>query len=90
MGKVFIGKRWLDMAYIGAVDLLCDGVMGQFGNIRVAVSATNIMMDAFAVDMLTNIVIYSFPVFINSAHKAVFVAHETVFLVRRLSPKAGG
>ena len=35
MRKVFIGKRWLDMAYIGAVDLLCYGVMGQFGNIRV-------------------------------------------------------
>ena len=75
------------MADIGAVDLLCYGIMGQFGDIRVTVSAGNTMMDAFTVNIFTNIIIYSFPVFINSAEKAVFVAHETIFLVRSLCRK---
>jgi hypothetical protein len=90
MGKVFIGKRWLDMAYIGAVDLHCYGVMGQFFNIRVAVSARNTMMDAFTVDMFTNIIIYPLAIFIDPADEPVFMAHETVFFVRGFSPKTGG
>ena len=67
MGKVFIGKRRLDMADIGAVDLFCYRVMWQLGNIRVAVPAGNIIMDGFGVNIFIDIIIYSFPAFINSA-----------------------
>jgi hypothetical protein len=49
-----------------------------------AVSAGNIMMDGFAVDMFIDIIIYFFPVFINSAKEAVFVTHKAVFFVRCL------
>jgi hypothetical protein len=75
------------MADIGAVDLLCYGVMGQFGDIGMTVPAGNTMMDGFAVDMFIDIIIYSFTVFINPAHKSIFVAHKTVFLVRCLCRK---
>ena len=76
------------MANIGAVDFFCYRVMGQLVNIGMAVTAGNIMMDGFAVDIFIDIIIYSFPVLINSAEKAVFVAHETIFLVRCLCREA--
>ena len=85
MRKILVGKRRLEVTLIGAVDLLCYRIMGKFGNIGMAVSARNIMMDTFSIDMFTDIKIYFFSVFINSAHKTIFVAHETVFLVRCFS-----
>ena len=88
MGKVFIGKRWLDMAYIGAIDLLGYRVMGQFVNIGMAVSAGNIIMDGLTVNMFIDIIIYSSSVFIDSSQKAVPVTQETVFLVCRLCREA--
>jgi len=76
------------MANIGAVDLLCYRVMGQFVNIGMAISAGNIMMDGFTVNMFINIIIYSSSVFIDSPQKAVPVTQETVFLVCRLCREA--
>jgi hypothetical protein len=88
MGKVFVGKRRLDMADIGAVDLLCYRVMGQFVNIGVTVPAGDITMNGFAVDMFIHVIIYSSSVFIDSAQKAVSVTQEAVILVRRLCREA--
>jgi hypothetical protein len=76
------------MADIGAVDILCYRVMGQLVNIGMAVSAGDIMMNGFAVDMFIDIIIYSSSVFIDSSQKAVPVTQEAVFLVRRLCRKA--
>ena len=88
MGKVLVGKRRLDMADIGAIDLFCHGSMGQFVNIGMAVPAGNIMMDGLAVDMLIHIIIDPSTVFINSAQKTIFVTHETIFFVRCLCREA--
>jgi hypothetical protein len=88
MGKIFVGKRRLDMAYIGAVDLLGYRIMGQFVNIGMAVTAGNIMMNGFAVNMFIHIIIYSSSVFIDSSQKSIFMTHETVFFVRRLCREA--
>ena len=88
MGKVLVGKRWLYMADIGAIDLFCHGIMGQFVNIGMTVSAGNIMMDGLAVDMLIHIIIDPSTVFINSAQKMILVTHETIFFVRCLCREA--
>jgi len=88
MGKVFVGKRRLDMADIGAVDLFCYRVMGQFINIGMAVSAGDIIMNGFAVDMFIHIIIYSSSIFIDSAQKSVSVTQQAVILVRRLCREA--
>ena len=88
MGKVFVGKRRLYMANIGAVDLLCHRVMGQLVNIGMAVSAGDIMMNGFAVNMFIHIIIYCSSVFIDSSQKAVSVTQETVIPVRSLYREA--
>jgi hypothetical protein len=88
MGKVFVGKRRLDMADVGAVDLLCYRIMGQFVNIGVTVPAGDITMNGFAVNMFIHIIIYSSSVFIDSAQKAVSVTQEAVILIRRLCREA--
>jgi len=84
MRKVFVGKRRLDMANIGAVDFLCHRGMGQLVDICMAVSAGNILMNGFAVNMFIDIIIYSSSVFIDSSQKAVSVTQEAVILVRSL------
>jgi len=90
MGKVFLGKRRLDVTLIGAINLLGHRIMGQFFNVGMAVSAGDVSVNTFCVHMSVNIIIYPLAIFIDPADETVFMAHETVFFVRGFSPKTGG
>ena len=72
------------MALIGAIDDFGDGIVRNFGNVGMTVTAFNLAMNAVIVNCFVNIVIPSFAVFIYSADKPVFVAHEAVVFIGRV------
>ena len=69
------------MALIGAIDDFGDWLVRNFGNVGMAVTAFNIPMNAVVVNCFINIIVPSLAVFIDSADKAMFMAHETVVLI---------
>ena len=65
------------MTLVGTIYLLADRVMREFGDVGVAVSTGDIVVNAFLIGSFVNLIIDSLAVFINSTGKAVFVAYET-------------
>ena len=69
------------MALIGAIDDFGDGIVRNFGNVGMTVTAFNFAVNAVIVNCFINIIVPSLAVFIDSADKPMFVAHETVVLI---------
>ncbi len=83
MGKFFLSKRRFYMAQIRAIDLLGDGIMGNFGDGGMTVTAFDDSVNASIINCFINIIIPLPAVFIDAADKAVFVAHKAVFFIGR-------
>ena len=81
MGKFFLGKRRFYVALIGAIDNFGDGVVRNFSNIGMTVTAFNIPMNAVVVNCFINIIVPFLAIFIDSADESMFVAHEAVILI---------
>ena len=69
------------MAQIRAIDLLRDGIVGNFGNVGMTVTAFDGSVNASIINCFINIIIPPPAVFIDAADKAVFVAHQAVFFI---------
>ena len=82
MRKILLGKRRLDVAFGGAVDIRRHRIMGQLGNSGVAVVAGHIFMQAVGINSYIDVIIMPLAVFVDSTDKAVLVALQTFFLVQ--------
>ena len=71
------------MALSRTIYFLFDRVMRKLGDIGVAVLAGDISVNAFLIFIFINMIIDSLAVFINSTGKAVFVADETGFFIKK-------
>ncbi len=69
------------MALIGAIDDLGDWIVRNFSNVVMTVTAFNFSVNALTVNRFINMVIPSFAIFIDSAAKSMFVAHEAVIFI---------
>ena len=85
MRKILLGKRRLDVAFGGAIDICRHRVMGQFGNSGVAVVAGHIFVQAVGINVFIDVIIMPFAVFVDSTDKSVFVTLQTIFFIQGLN-----
>ena len=69
------------MAQIRTIDSLRHRIMRNFSNVSMTVTAFDAPVNTLIVKCFIYIIIPSFAIFIDSADKAVFVAHEAIFFV---------
>ena len=76
------------MAQGRTIDYLCYRIVGNPGDIGMALPALDESVDAFVVKEFINVIIPPFAVFIDSANEPMFVAHKAIFYIRRFGPGA--
>ena len=76
------------MALVPTIDQLGDRIMGDPGNVGMALPAVDQSMNAFVVKLCIDVIIPAFAVFIDSADESMSVAHEAIFFIRRLGLRA--
>ncbi len=86
VGKIFFGKRRFDMADIAAIDILRHRIMGKFLDVSVTSPAGHLPVQAVQKDVLVDIIVFHLAVCTDPGQIRIFMAHEAVFLVRRLCP----
>jgi hypothetical protein len=89
MGKFILSKRGFDMALVGTIDLLRNRIVGNFGNVSMAVTAFDISVNAVIIKKFIDIIIPALAVSIDSSHRSVFMAHEAVIFISRFGGGSG-
>ena len=76
------------MAQVSTVNLFGYGIVRNFLDIGVALTAGDILVNRIGKNYLVHIVVDSFAGFIDSPKEAIFMAHETIVFVSCFNIKA--
>jgi len=69
------------VAQVSTVNLFGYGIVRNFLDIGMALTAGDILVNRIGENLLVHIIVDSFAGFINSSKEAIFMAHETIVLV---------
>jgi hypothetical protein len=81
VGKLLLGERRLYVAHVGTIDFFGHGVMRNFLDVRVTVSARDVSVHTAVITSLVHVIVYPLAAFVNSANETIFMAHQTIFFV---------
>jgi len=79
--KFLIIERRLDMAFSAAVYFFSNRVVGEFGDICMAVPARDIFMSGVCINVFVDMVSPFSSKFIDPTDLRVFMSHKTIFFV---------
>jgi len=90
VGKSLLRKRRDYVAQVSTVNLFDYGIVRNFLDIGVALTAGDILVNRIGVNLLVHIIVDSFASLIDSSKEAIFMAHETIVFVRCFSLQTNG